>query len=198
MNLAEMLMELDELKRTYRFSSMPAEVRESSADHSWKLALMTFSVAEEYNINIDVQHAMQLALVHDIPEYITGEFDSLLVYNGELSKELKAESERKAVEYLDRRAGRFGGVIHRLFNEFEKGETREAKYVVALDKIEAMIHLAVVVENKNPDWNYTITYANGAVSNFPELRPLLRDVKVKLREVAEKSGFCWKDEYDRI
>lgn len=77
MNLAELLMELDKLKRIYRFSSMPSEVSESSADHSWKLALMVFSVAEEYRIKVNINHTMQLALIHDIPEYITGEFDSL-------------------------------------------------------------------------------------------------------------------------
>ena len=96
MNLTELLMELNELKRTYRFSTMQPEVRDSSADHSWKLAFMTFSVAEEYNLDIDVRQAMKLALVHDIPEYITGEIDSSLIYNGKVTEESKAIAEKKS------------------------------------------------------------------------------------------------------
>ncbi len=196
MNLTELLMELDKLKRTHRFSTMPPEVRDSSADHSWKLAFMTVSIAGEYNLNIDVGHAMKLALVHDIPEYITGEIDSYLVHTGKVTKDSKAVIEKEAVKYLRREGGKTGSMIYDLFLEFEEQETRVAKYVNALDKIEALTHLAVVAEKHNDDWNYTITYADKAVSQFPELKPLLRDVKVKLREASEKSGFVWKSGYD--
>jgi len=198
MNLSKLLMELDKLKRTYRFSSMPPEVSESSADHSWKLSIMVFSVADEYNIKVNINRSMQLALIHDIPEYITGEFDSLLIHNGELSKEEKMKGEKRAIEYLKNEGGKFGKRIYKLFNEFEKGETRESKYVNALDKMEALTHLAVVAENRNPDWNYTITYADKDVQAFPELKPLLKDVKVKLKEVAEKSGFNCDTKYDEV
>ncbi len=197
MNLIELLMELDGLKRTYRFSTMNPEVRDSSADHSWKLAFMVSSVAKEYNLDINIEHAMELAVVHDIPEYITGEIDSARIVNGEVSRESKAAAEKEAVKYLGRVGGKAGSMIYNLFLEFEEGETRVAKYVNALDKIEALTHLAVVAEKHNDDWNYTITYADKAVSEFPELKPLLRDVKVKLREVSEKSGFEWKSEYDK-
>jgi len=198
MNLTELLMELDKLKRTYRFSTMHPIVRESSADHSWKLVFMTFSVAAEYNLSIDVEHAMELAGVHDIPEYITGEIDSTLIYRGEVTRESKARREKEAVEYLREKAGKIGAIIKDLFTEFEEGKTRESKYVKALDKIEALIHLAVVAEKHNDDWDYTVTYADKSVSEFPELKPLLRDVKMKLREVSQKSGFEWKSEYDDI
>jgi len=104
MNLTELLMELDKLKRIYRFSTMHPEVRDSSADHSWKLAFMTFSVADEYNLDIDMEHAMKLALVHDIPEYITGEIDSTLIYKGVVTRESKARREKEAVEYLGEKA----------------------------------------------------------------------------------------------
>ena len=198
MNLTELLMELDKLKRTYRFSTMHPKVRDSSADHSWKLAFMVFSVADEYNLDIDMEHAMKLALVHDIPEYITGEIDSTLIYKGEVTRESKAKREKEAVEYLGEKAGKIGGIIRDLFMEFEKGETRVAKYVNALDKIEALTHLIVVAERHNDDWNYTITYADRSVSEFPELKPLLKDVKMELRDVSQKSGFEWKSKYDEI
>ncbi len=198
MNLTELLMDLDELKRTYRFSTMHTKVRDSSADHSWKLAFMTFSVAEEYNLDIDVRQAMKLALVHDIPEYITGEIDSSLIYNGKVTEESKAIAEKKAVEYLRREGGKTGNMIYNLFFEFEEQKTMVAKYVKALDKIEALTHLIVVAEGCDDDWNYTITYADKAVSEFPGLKPLLKDVKIKLREVSQKSGFEWKSEYDEV
>lgn len=108
MNFIGLLMELDKLKRTYRFSTMHTKVHDSSADHSWKLAFMTFSVADEYNLDVDVEHAMKLALVHDIPEYITGEIDSSLIYHRKITKDSKAIAEKKAVEYLRKEGGRAG------------------------------------------------------------------------------------------
>lgn len=68
----------------------------------------------------------------------------------------------------------------------------------ALDKIEALTHLIAVAEKYNKNWDYTITYADKSVSEFPELKPLLKEVKVKLKEVSQKSGFVWKSKYDEI
>nr|NQU91084.1 HD domain-containing protein [Bacteroidota bacterium] len=49
---------------------------ESSAEHSWRLSLMAFLVANELKITkVNVEHAMKLALVHDLAESLTGDID---------------------------------------------------------------------------------------------------------------------------
>lgn len=197
--LLDFLIEADKLKRTYRFSTMPKGARDSVADHSYGLALMTLIVAEEYQIDVDIAKAVGIALKHDIQEYITGEIDSKRVANGEISKEEKRLGELKAVREIERKYGWFGKEICEGWFDFEEGRDRENLYVKALDKIEAMTHLiSVGGEHHDNDWRYTATYADEAVRNFPEINPLLKEVKKKLREECERMDGEWKAEYDLV
>lgn len=197
--LLNFLIEADELKRTYRFSTLPEGARDSVADHSYRLALMALTVAEEYKIDIDRGRAVGIALKHDIQEWITGEIDSKLVADGSVTKEEKQLKELKAVREIERKYGWFGKEICEGWFDFEEGRDRENLYVKALDKIEAMTHLiSVGGEHHDDDWGYTATYADEAVRNFPELNPLLKEVKKKLRVECERRGVEWKAEYDLV
>ena len=99
-DLINFLIEVEGLKKTYRYSTLPSEVRDSSSDHSWKLALMVFSVDEKLKLGVNVKHSMKLAIVHDILEYRTGEIDAYLVHDGHVTKEHKNKLEREAANYL--------------------------------------------------------------------------------------------------
>ena len=198
-NLVDFLIEIDQLKRTYRFSTLPMETHDSVADHSWRLILMTNIVAEKYGINLNKEKAVRIAMVHDLPEYITGEIDSKLIKMGKVSKEEKNSLEEKAIKDIETRFGEIGKEISNLWHEFEYGTSRESIYVRALDKIEAITHLiSIGCENYDNDWEYTATYADEVVNNFPELRPLLKEVKQKLKEECERVGGVWKKEYELI
>jgi len=196
LNLTKFFVEVDKLKRTYRFSTRDKLVHDSVADHSWKLALMTISVAERLKLEIDIFHSVKLALYHDLQEYITGEIDSRLIHEGKFSKEKKFDLERKALEDLSNRFENVGRNIYNLWEEFEEGKTREARYVKALDKIEAITHMISVDGVEKDDFSYTALYANESVKNFPELKPLLREVQNKLKKECEKIGEEWKEEYN--
>lgn len=124
-NLLEFFIEVDKLKRTYRFSTRDKSVHDSVADHSWKLALIVISVAEKLNLNVDILHSVKLALCHDIPEYITGEIDSRLIHLGKFSKEEKLKLEKKASEEINKKFGIIGEQISDLWREYEGCKTRK-------------------------------------------------------------------------
>ncbi|MBU2104857.1 MAG: HD domain-containing protein [Nanoarchaeota archaeon] len=195
-NLLEFFIEVDKLKRTYRFSTRDKSVHDSVADHSWKLALIVISVAEKLNLNVDILHSVKLALCHDIPEYITGEIDSRLIHLGKFSKEEKLKLEKKASEEINKKFGIIGEQISDLWREYEGCKTREAKYVKALDKIEAITHLLSLDKIENDDFGYTATYANESVKNFPELKFMLKEIQNKLKIKYEKFGEKWKSDYE--
>jgi len=160
------------------------------------LALMAIVVAEKLNLDLDVLHAVKLALFHDLQEYVAGEIDSRLVKQGVVSKEEKFKLEEKALKELIDSFNDLGEDTYDLWKEFEGGKTMEARFVKALDKLEAISHLISVGDFK--DLDYTATYADEAVKDFPELIHLLKEVKSVLKKKAEKVGKRWKSEYDLV
>ena len=136
-----------------------------------------------------------MCLVHDLAEYVTGEIDSYRVHIGEITKKEKHKMELKAMEDF-REKVQVGGRIYELWNEFEEQKTPEAKYSKALDKIEVLLHMIYIGVKHDNVPEYTSTYADSAVKNFPQLSPLLKNIKGRLKKEYKKEGIEWKAEYD--
>ncbi len=193
----EFLRLAGKLKEVERYNEKRNGQKESVADHSWRLALMVFLIAEKLNLDVDILKAMKIALIHDIAESITGDIDAVLVMEGKVSKEEKETGEIKAMEEIKNIASDgIGKEIYSLWDEYEKCQTREAKFIKALDKIETLLHL-VESGHKTFDKPKLIPrYADKTVKNFPELMPMLKAVKQKLKEEFAKGGIVWKEEYE--
>ncbi|MXG88873.1 HD domain-containing protein [Nocardioides flavescens] len=131
------LVEADRLKTVLRASPLAAaDRRENDAEHSWHLALMVLVLAEHANEPIDVGRAMELVIVHDLVEVYAGDspvFDPAATVD-------QAEREQAAAERLyallpsDQ-----GAYLREVWDEFEAGETPEAKFCKALDRLEPML-----------------------------------------------------------
>ena len=185
------------LKKTIRFGAAKKIEGDSSADHSWRLALMVFMVAQESKLKVNKEKAMKIALVHDIAEGITGEIDYRDVFCGKITKKRKNAGEKRAMQKIKKTLPpSLGREIYALWNEYENSLSREAKFVKALDKIETTIHL-VESGHKTYDFPELIAfYPDKAVSDFPELKNLLKVVKRRLKREFRKGEFIWKKEYD--
>jgi len=85
----DFLKQIEKLKSTLRYNKTTGGRNESTADHSWRLALMVPIVADELKINADVKRSMKIALVHDLAEAITGDIDAIKISTGEVLKEQK-------------------------------------------------------------------------------------------------------------
>ncbi len=134
----DFLHKVGKLKLTFRFSevkNMPEDLKDSSAAHSWRLVLMVFIVADELNLDINIEHALEIAIIHDIVEAITGDIDQVLIFDGKVSKEEKQRNEKEAMEKLKESLPlKLGNKVSNLWNEYEGSPTKEAKFVKALDK----------------------------------------------------------------
>jgi len=185
------------LKDVLRYNEKRNGTKESVADHSWRLALMVFTIAEELKISVDILKSIKMALAHDIAESITGDIDAVLIMEGKVLKEEKKKEEIKAMEEIKKIAPeKIGLEIYDLWNEYEKSETREARFIKALDKLETLMHLAESGHKTYDKPDLIPTYADEAVKNFPELLPMLKIVKRKLKDEFIKGGFEWKVEYE--
>ena len=196
--LVDFFITSNKLKSTMRYESCSDKIQDSTAGHCWQVAFMVPIIARELNLSIDVLHAMEIASVHDLPEYIDQkDYDSYFVFIGKLNKSDKDKSEEAVMSDLKNRF-HFGHIIYSLWKEYTECKTPEARFVKALDKIESHFHIiqrgGLVREDNH--LVYQITYADNAVRNFPQLEPLLKAAKDKLRILIESQGLVWKDEYN--
>jgi len=191
------LHQAEKLKTTMRFLESKDIVQESSAAHSWRLSLMVFVVANELNLNLNIEKALKIAIVHDLAESITGDIDYLFITNGKVSKEEKKKLEENAMQQIKNSLPKkIGNEIYNLWKEFETQSTNEGKFVKALDKLETLTHLVEVGYKAYDKTEVIPTYADEAVKTFPELSGVLKKIKKELKLEFEKGSIPWREEYN--
>ena len=125
---------LNKFKQIERFSIIKKKGRrESDAEHSWHLVLTLWLLSEYYEKKIDLDKAIKIALVHDLPEIIAGD---VYAHSTEVTKEQKKENEEKAMdEICNKIPKKIAKEIKELWEEYEDRETEEAKFVWLTDKL---------------------------------------------------------------
>lgn len=188
----------DKLKRTKRFlHTKEMKQKESSADHSWNLALLTFIAADELELEVDVLKSIKIALVHDLVEALAGDTDYALIAFGKKLPEEKHAMELAAIEQITKIApDKTGQELAKLWHEYDDAKTNEARLVKALDKIEGINHMLCKGHTSYDHPELVAPYPKKAVANYPEVNPLFEELLRRLKPEYEKKGWVWKDEYD--
>lgn len=145
--VVQFLMELDKLKSVERRTRLLGNARqENSAEHSWHLAMAAMSLAPFASEAIDVQHVIQMALVHDVVEIDAGD---VLVYDL-AARDAIHEQEVAA-------AGRIFGLLpaelnqrfRALWDEYERGESADARFANMLDRA---LPILLNLHNQGQSW----------------------------------------------
>jgi putative hydrolases of HD superfamily len=179
-NLA-FLVEIDRLKAVERQSELIGKSRrENSAEHSWHLAMCALVLASE--ADLDIFRVVKMLLVHDVVEIDAGD-TPLHSANG-------PPSDKRLIEAAA--AERIFGLLPRpqavdLFGswfEFEYGESPEAQFARALDKLQPLI---LNIMNGGGTWEkngldeatvvnrYGPAIAGGSAALWREVRELVRE-----------------------
>ncbi|WP_092559706.1 HD domain-containing protein [Anaeromicropila populeti] len=126
--------EMDQLKKIGRQTYLSDSSRkENDAEHSWHLALMCMLLQEHANEPIDPYRTMCMVLIHDLIEIDAGD---TYAYD-DAGNQTKREREVKAANRIFNLLPKDQAVYMReLWEEFERAETNEAKFALALDKIQ--------------------------------------------------------------
>ena len=96
----DFLHEVEGLKSSTRYCRTKTGRQESTAEHSWRLSLMVPIVAKELSLNLDVNHAIKLAIFHDLAEAVTGDIDAITIAKGDVSRDEKRKLEIVAMNKL--------------------------------------------------------------------------------------------------
>lgn len=145
--IIDFILELEKLKGVTRKTRVVGLERyENSAEHSWQLAMLAIALARFTDAAIDVDRVVRMLLVHDVGEIDTGD---TMVYAEGGWKERKA-AELGAVERICALLPEGQGAdFVALWQEFEKGETPEARFAHAVDRAMPVL---LNLENDGQSW----------------------------------------------
>ncbi len=119
------------LKQTERTGWVEAGVYEpeSVADHTFRTAIICMLYADIENL--DPLKLLRMALIHDIPEAITGDLTPK-----QKDKKIEENEENAINQILDLLPTKQKKNYSAIWNEYRKGKTKEAQAVLQLEKIE--------------------------------------------------------------
>lgn len=128
------IREVDKIKLIQRQNYLAdGSRRENDAEHSWHLALMTFLLSEHSNEAIDVLKTMSMVLIHDIVEIDAGD---TYAYDYEAQKNQREREEAAADRLFNMLPEDQAVKLRALWEEFEAGETPEARFAAAVDRVQ--------------------------------------------------------------
>lgn len=160
------LKEAERLKSVLRTAYTTTGRQEDTAAHTWRLCLMAMTFEREL-APLDMTRVLKICVLHDLGEAIHGDQPAiaqnadkntqerldLLIVMAPLDEALKAE-------FLS------------LWEDYEKGTSREARLVKGLDKLETILQHS---QGDNPadfDYAFNLTYGRDQTDAEPVLTML--------------------------
>ena len=128
------LLEADRLKTVLRAQPIAdGSRRENSGEHSWHLALFALVLADQAEPGVDIDRVIRMLLLHDLVEIDAGDHP----IHGSHDRAAQEAAEHAAADRIfallpDDQAGPFRA----LWDEFEAGETPDARFARALDRVQ--------------------------------------------------------------
>ena len=174
--------EAERLKCIPRHAWTSSDRRESVAEHCWRLCLAVWLLKEELPA-VDIERLMELGLLHDLGEAMTGDIPAFEKHKSHEEKE--QEAVKRLAALLPEAKGR--ELQDRLL-EFEKAKTLEGKTAKALDKIEAVIqHNESKIGTWLPlEYDLQLTYGTEEAKKIPYLARLREAVREETMRKIEK------------
>jgi putative hydrolase of HD superfamily len=187
-NLLRRINLLKEIPRTgWLFAGVGLTEAEDVAQHSFEVAAVVILLLDEMRgRKVDGGRALEMALVHDMPECLVADFP----YPG--LRYLHRESKRKMEEGAaqDLFAGR--GRLMELWREFSEGKSSEARLVHAADYISILLQALRYAEAGNLSdgmlelWHQVLKDLEPLRREFPEVDRLVRDLERDFNRICSR------------
>ena len=175
----DFIKEIDKEKFIQRQTRLSDNVRrENDAEHAWHMAIMTVLLSEYANEKIDVLRTVTMLLIHDIVEIDAGD---TYAYDEEGQKtqherESQAADRIYALLPVDQQKK-----LRDIWEEFEAGETPEAKFAHTMDNLQPAM----------------LNTVNGGVA-WKERGIAMSQIMKRNEHTAEGSQALWDYAYDNF
>ncbi|EEI90263.1 HD domain protein [Sphingobacterium spiritivorum ATCC 33300] len=159
----DFIKEIDKIKYIQRKTKLfNSDRNENDAEHSWHLALMAIVLAGHSNEKIDLLKVLKMVLIHDIVEIDAGD---TFIYDMQKNHSNTDEERRAANRIFGLLPLEQGEELIAVWEEFEAGETPEAKFARAMDRLEPLLQNS---SNNGGTWNepgvnYTKVYTKKSI-----------------------------------
>ena len=170
------------LKTVTRTAKTSEGKPESTAEHSWRLALLACVVADEYP-NLNIERILIMCLIHDIGEIYEGDIPAISQVDRGKKYEIELRAARKIFSLLPEKKGSH---LMEIWQEYNDCKTPEARLVKALDKAETILQHNQGNNSDDFDYGFNLDYGKEFFndSNLKELRTYLDG---RTRENMEKN-----------
>lgn len=187
--IVEFISAIEPLKDTLRHNWTTNGRQESSAEHTWRIAMLFIVLNDLINFKIDQIKTLKMILLHDIPELIDGDVPGFDKQQSDVDNEVENARtifnklpEPLATEYFN------------LFVEFEENNTPESKVAKALDRIESQLqHLDSGPEywNEQERGQVMVSYPDPQVSklNHPDVTAVWDYIKSEIQAINQEYGY---------
>lgn len=133
----DFILEVDKSKQVVRQTYLADGSRkENDAEHAWHLAIMAMLMGEHANEPVDVLKVIKMVLVHDLVEIDAGDTYAYDVAGNETKRDRELLAAERIFELLPEDQAK---ELRALWDEFEDGETAEARFALSLDKIQPLL-----------------------------------------------------------
>ena len=143
----QFILELDKEKTILRQTHLTGYRRqENDAEHAWHMAVMASLLQEYANEPIDLARTLLMILLHDVVEIDAGD---TYAYDPEGVKTQREREEKAADRIFGLLPEDQAREFRDLFEEFDRGDTPEARYAHALDNFQPIL---LNDANDGKDW----------------------------------------------
>jgi len=133
----DFIVEIEKLKNIHRKTRPVGLDRyENSAEHSWHVCLSALMLKDYANEAVNIDRVIKMLLIHDLGEIDAGD---TIIYASE-TPEMKAREAAGLKRILDMLPEGKGEAYMALWHEFEQGETPDAAFAKAIDRVPPLLH----------------------------------------------------------
>lgn len=176
------LREAERLKSVLRSAHTSSGRRESTAEHSWRLALLALVFEEDLG-PLDIGKVLKMCLVHDLGEALAGDVPAV----DSAAQANKGERERDDLLSISATLEPpQQAALLALFDEYEAAATAEAQAVKALDKLETILQHTQGANPADFDYRFNLGYGRRYTDATPFLAAVREILDEETRKRAEK------------
>ncbi len=158
-----------QLKDTIRSGFTGQGRPESTAEHSWRLALMVLLFEQDLG-DVDVLKLLKLCLIHDLGEVLSGDVPA---------PQQRPDDDRQARERRDFQtlceplSEDLSTELLAIWDEYSEAKTQEARYAKAFDKLETIFQHLLMPPPSAGFYRFNLTYGRDRT----DVTPLTRQIR---------------------
>lgn len=151
MTIFQFLTACDDLKRILRTGwlllGIPPSQAENVAGHSHTTAIIAYILAKESTRQIDYERLLLMALLHDLPEAKLGDIPRSAYATDPQFEQAKLRAEDQVMkELLTELPNDYRNHLQQIWQEYNDGQSWEARIVEAADRVATVLHAAQLVK----------------------------------------------------